>query len=229
DPASSDSGILVQISFTSKTTDGTSPLDLNNVYVLRGTDVLPSSSVNGQVVIEDTGGNACLCDFCLDLEAGLNFVSIPKTIDASDISGITIFDIDQFSGEQVQYFNPHDGWDSNPDVLPCRGFQVLKNAPLTVCVDFVTDSQPQQELYEGWNMIGHVHTEDMVVYEPGNIADFTTRTGLESPEDNLLFMQLNTYSQTTGWSYYPDDFSDMTPGLGYYILMKQDTTMYGMQ
>ena len=72
-------------------------------------------------------------------------------------------------------------------------------------------------------MIGHIHTTSM------DVNSFAAATGLED-DGTLLFRQLNTYTQSTGYSYYHmGDFNDVYPGVGYLVLMKQDTMMYGMQ
>jgi len=168
--------------------------------------------------------------FCLQLEAGLNFVSIPKTLDGSNVAA-TVFSIDSYAGEFCLYYNAAAGsYDTNPLVKPCRGYWVYKNAATPICVSFDdTAMAPSQQLYVGWNMIGHMDTEEMLIYEAGNTADFGSVTGLEEPEENKLFRQVNTYTQDLGWTNYPaGDLTKMTPGAGYWILMKDGVVMYGM-
>ena len=169
----------------------------------------------------------CSCDFCYDLEAGLNFVSIPKTLVDSPKNATTVFDVDYYSGEFCLYYDASAGsFDLNADVKPCRGFLVYKNAAKTVCVDFDNAAPaPSQQLYVGWNMIGHVKTVAMPIND-GTNADFVSITGLEEPEGNLLFRLMATYTGT-GWSEYPGSLTDATPGAGYWIYMNHDVMMSG--
>ena len=170
----------------------------------------------------------CACDFCYDLEAGLNFVSIPKTLVDSPKNATTVFDVDYYSGEFCLYYDASAGsFDLNADVKPCRGFLVYKNAAKTVCADFDdTAPAPSQQLYEGWNMIGHIKPVAMPIND-GTTADFVSITGLEEPEGNELFRLMATYTGT-GWSEYPSgSLTDATPGAGYWIYMNQNVTMSG--
>ncbi|PXF60599.1 MAG: hypothetical protein C4B59_08755 [Candidatus Methanogaster sp.] len=188
---------------------------------------------DGGATDDDTGGvfeidNSCPCDFCYDLVAGLNFVSIPKTLD-SPKDTTTVFDVDYYSGEFCLYYDASAGsFYLNADVKPCRGYLVYKNAAKTVCVDFDDAAPaPSQQLYEGWNMIGHIKTVAMPIND-GTTADFVSITGLEEPEGYELFRLMATYTAGTGWSEYPSgSLTEATPGTGYWIYMDQGATMSG--
>ena len=166
----------------------------------------------------------CECDFCLELEAGLNFVSIPKTLVDSPKNATTIFDVDYYSGECCLYYDALAGsFDLDADVKPCRGFLVYKTAAKTVCVDFDdTASPPSQQLYVGWNTIGYPRTVAL------SIPDFASGTGLKDNDGNELFRLMATYTPGTGWTDYPfGSLTEATPGAGYWIYMNQNVEMSG--
>ena len=209
------------------------PLDTTTAADGTGYQIKAVATDNEGATGDDTGGafaidNSCSCDFCLDLEAGLNFVSIPKTLVDSPKNATTVFDVDYYSGEFCLYYDASAGsFDLNADVKPCRGFLVYKNAAKSICVDFDdTAPAPSQQLYEGWNMIGHIKPVAMPIND-GTTADFVSITGLEEPEGNELFRLMATYTGT-GWSEYPSgSLTDATPGAGYWIYMNQNVMMSG--
>jgi len=179
---------------------------------------------------DDTGSafaidNSCPCDFCLDLDAGWNFVSVPNTLNGSNDAN-TVFNLTL--GETCLYYDCVDGWKSNSavSVVPCQGYWVGKVASDQICLDFDPGTgaitPPEQELCQGWNMIGHIHTSTMPVND-GSIEDFGSITTLEDK-----FAQIWQWTQSGGWECYPlDGFTDMTPGQGYWILTTEATTMSG--
>ena len=173
----------------------------------------------------------CPCDFCLDLESGLNFVSIPKTLD-NPKNATTLFEIDPFIGEVCWYYDAATGtFDDNADIKPCRGYLVRKNAPMTICENFDDGAAtPSQQLYKGWNMIGAVSMSTMPIHNSGiDDTDFASVTGLEEPEGTKLFIQMNAYIPGTGWVNYPTGpLTEATPGMGYTIVMTKNVTMYGI-
>ncbi|MEA1907503.1 MAG: hypothetical protein U9N43_00525, partial [Euryarchaeota archaeon] len=111
------------------------------------------------------------------------------------------------------------------DVTPCRGFWVYKTSPATVCVNFTesdTSLPPVQQLYEGWNMIGHIDTSVMPI-DDGTVADFGSITGLEGK-----FAMIYQWTQVSEWeSCYPSGLNYMTSGQGYWIWMNEDAQMPG--
>ena len=181
------------------------------------------NNCDGQV---DEG--CCACDFCYDLVAGLNFVSIPKTLVDSPKNATTIFDVDYYSGEFCLYYDASAGsFDLNADVKPCRGYLVYKNAAKPICVDFDDAAPaPSQQLYEGWNMIGYPRTVAILINDDPS-PDFASITGLEDDDGNELFRLMATYTGT-GWIDYPvGSLTEATPGAGYWIYMNQDRMMSG--
>jgi len=180
---------------------------------------------------EDTGGeftidNACPCDFCLKLEAGWNLVSVPKKIDGVN-DAETIFNVDPVD-ETCEYYDASTGsWAvlGDIDVVPCRGYWVYKTSPETVCLYFKTEGPivpPVQQLYEGWNMIGHIDTSTMLI-DDGSNADFGSMANIEGK-----FSQIWQWTQDSNWeSCYPSGLNYMTPGQGYWIWMIEDATMSG--
>ncbi|MHC1575070.1 MAG: Ig-like domain-containing protein, partial [Candidatus Methanogasteraceae archaeon] len=198
-------------------------------YTIRVT-MYDAADQNGKSAISVSVDNLADPDYELDLDAGLNLVSIPKTINGTN-DAETVFSLDPYAGEFCVYYNAFtEGYDVNPKVKQCRGYWVFKNAAETVGVSFDTDAgAASQQLYEGWNMVGHVSLEAVPIYEEGNDADFGSLTGLEEPEGTKLYRQVCAYTQAGGWEYYPaGDLTDMTPGMGAWILVKQDVMMYGM-
>jgi hypothetical protein len=165
--------------------------------------------------------------FCLHLNAGWNLVSVPKTIDGTN-DAQTVFDINPAT-ETCEYYDAcADDWLAlgDIDVIQCRGYWVYKVDPVIICVDLATGTglPPSQELCVGWNMIGHIDTSEMPIYEEGNNADFGSWTGLE---DN--FAQVWQWTQGDGWECcYPAGLNYMTPGQGYWIWMDVSDTMAGM-
>jgi len=178
---------------------------------------------------ENTGSafeidNSCPCDFCLDLDAGWNFVSVPNTLNGSNDAN-TVFNLTL--GETCLYYDCVDGWKSNSavSVVPCQGYWVGKVASDRICLDFDPGTgainPPEQDLCQGWNMIGHIHTSTMPI-DDSSAADFGSITTLEGE-----FAQIWQWTQSGGWECYPlGGFTDMTPGQGYWILTEA-TTMYG--
>jgi hypothetical protein len=181
---------------------------------------------------DNTGGeftidNACPCDFCLDLKEGWNFVSVPKRIDGTN-DATTIFDLDP-ANETCEYYNASAGSWMNPadiDVVPCQGYWVWKVSEKRVCIDFLSTgaiTPPTQQLKEGWNMIGHIDTSVMPIYEEGNDADFGSMANIEGK-----FSQIWQWTQNDGWDVcYPSGLNYMTPGQGYWIWMTEDAPMAG--
>ena len=211
------SGIYYTCAWDTKTVD-------NGDYKVKA---VAEDDLTGTGAGEDESDVSIDNGFCLQLEAGLNFVSIPKTLVDSPKDATTVFDVDYYSGEFCLYYDASAGsFDLDADVKPCRGFLVYKNAAKTVCVDFDDAAPaPSQQLYVGWNMIGHVKTVAMPIND-GTNADFVSITGLEEPEGNLLFRLMATYTGT-GWSEYPGSLTDATPGAGYWIYMNHNVTMSG--
>ena len=206
------------------------PLDTTTVADGTGYQIKAVATDNEGATGDDTGSvfaidNSCQCDFCLDLEAGWNFVSVPNTLNGSNDAN-TVFNLTL--GETCLYYDCVDGWKSNSavSVVPCQGYWVGKVASDQICLDFDPGTgaitPPEQNLCQGWNMIGHIHTSTMPV-DDGSAADFGSITTLE---DN--FAQIWQWTQSGGWECYPlGGFTDMTPGQGYWILTTEATPMYG--
>jgi hypothetical protein len=186
---------------------------------------------DGGATGEDTSDAVFTLDngFCLALKAGWNFVSIPHTINGSNVA-TSVFSLE--SGESCLYYDRCAGlagwWyaDSNAiNVVPCEGYWVYKIADETICVNFdpgIGIEVPSHPVCEGWNMIGHIHTSSMPV--DGSGADFGSMTTLEGK-----FAQLWRWTPDSGWQCYQlGDFVHMTSGQAYWILMTEDATMSGM-
>ena len=206
------------------------PLDTTTAADGTGYQIKAVATDNEGATGENTGGvfeidNSCPCDFCLDLDAGWNFVSVPNTLNGSNDAN-TVFNLTL--GETCLYYDCVDGWKSNSavSVVPCQGYWVGKVASDQICLDFDPGTgaitPPEQNLCQGWNMIGHIHTSTMPVND-GSAADFGSITTLEGK-----FAQIWQWTQSGGWECYPlGGFTDMTPGQGYWILTTEATPMYG--
>ena len=183
---------------------------------------------NGSATGEDTSDAVFTLDngYCLALNEGWNFVSIPKRINGSN-GAIEVFSLT--TGETCLYYDRcAGGWLSNHqiNVVPCQSYWVYKDADETICVRFDPGTgqsvPPSQNLCEGWNMIGHIDTSLMPIND-GSIADFGSITTLEKK-----FAQVWQWTQDDYYTCYPlGGFTHMTPGQGYWILMTKDATMYG--
>ena len=204
-------------------TDGVAAVP-NGCYMLRATMV----DMHGRTGSDEINVELSNPDFCIDLKAGKNLVSIPKAIIGPKHAN-DVFNLDPYAGEVCWYYRADlERYVANPIVKPCRGYWVFKNAPEMICVYFDdAAAAPTQSLREGWNMIGHIRTTAMPVYVEGSDADFGSITGLEEPEGTKLYRQIATYHDGT-WTDYPaGSLEEMTPGWGYWISMKQNATMSG--
>jgi len=235
---------LIGTDVHSATTD-TWNVSLNTIGLADGTgyQIKAIATDNGSATNESTGGafeidNSCACDFCLDLVSGWNFVSIPQYADA-DTTAVTFFNLSV--GETVCYYDcAADAWLSNGDIdtqdggiLPCRGYWVYKLTDDRLCIDFCSGpggddcesatAPPENELCEGWNLIGHPYTDPLFI-DDGSITDFGSITTLEGK-----FAQLVSWTPDGGWETYPLDagFTTTNPGYAYWILMTEPATMYG--
>jgi hypothetical protein len=169
----------------------------------------------------------CTGDFYLELDAGWNLVSVPKRIDGTN-DAITVFNIDPVN-ETCEYYDASAG--SSMDladicVVPCQGYWVYKVSPETICIDFKESTgaipPPTQQLYAGWNMIGHIDTSDMLI-DDGTGTDFGSMANIEGK-----FSQIWQWTQGNGWeSCYPSGLNNMTSGQGYWIWMTEDVMMSG--
>ncbi len=170
-------------------------------------------------------GPPCPCDFCFELEPGWNMVSIPKTIEGSN-TATHVFKLG--NGEVCLRYDPTvtpnlNPWEQFPNIIPCEGYMVYKQSDSTdysVCVNFVNQGNsvpPEQQLYNGWNLIGH---PDVTSTSVGNFASFT---GLSD-----TMTQLWHRSNDGTWTGYPDwDLISVTPGQGYWAFLTADTKMAG--
>ncbi|MEA1895528.1 MAG: hypothetical protein U9N36_10095, partial [Euryarchaeota archaeon] len=210
--------VIYDVTVPAGTTTGDYPVTGTVIATVGGSTIGPFDLTGAnQVTVTE-----CACDFCLDLEAGLNFVSIPKTLDDPK-NATTLFGVDYYSGECCLYYDASVGsFDLDADVKPCRGFLVYKTTEKRVCVDFDdTASPPSQQLYEGWNTIGYPRTVAL------SIPDFASVTGLKDDDGNKLFRLMATYTGT-GWIDYPvGSLTEATPGAGYWIYMNQNVEMSG--
>jgi len=208
------------------------------------TTTVPDGNYQIRATMGDTAGqtgtdqimvhvyNPCACDYCLDLVAGWNFVSVPKVLDDSPRDSVDVFNLSLIDGEICLYYDcTSQGWDSNYDVIvkQCQGYWVYKNTTETICLDFDTTASPNSEtLCIGWNMIGHVALMDLPIYTAGSDADFGSITGLEDPEDTKLYRSIYQWTPAGGWKGYPTGgLTHVTDGQAYWILMKESATMYG--
>ncbi len=164
--------------------------------------------------------------YCLNLEAGWNLVSVPKKINGTN-DATTVFDLDPAT-ETCEYYCASTGTWMNLvdiDVTPCRGFWVYKTSPVTICMDFKSTGPivpPTQQLYTGWNMIGHIDMGEMSI-DDGTAADFGSMATIEGN-----FAQIWQWTQDSKWeSCYPSGLGYMADGQGYWILMTANATMSG--
>ena len=178
----------------------------------------------------------CDADFVLYLEAGWNLVSVPKPILPFGVDAATLFDL--VPGETASYYDASTAsWINDGDIIvaPCQGYWVYKVAPEAICIyyDRSVLIPPVQELYPGWNMIGHI---DDTVW---SVEDFVVATGLSNVccEDKATMIAtleeqgmaptdvrlVYNYPAAPGIS----EFDSMTPGYGYWAFLTEEHLMPG--
>ena len=169
-----------------------------------------------------------VCDFHIELDAGWNFVSVPKKIAGAN-DAVAVFNLDPAT-DTCEYYDASMGSciedPANIHVVPCRGYMVYKASPETICINWKESTgaapPPAQQLYAGWNMIGHINMGDMPI-DDGTGADFGSRANIEDK-----FSQIWQWSQGSGWeSCYPSGTNIVTAGQGYWIWMNEDALMSG--
>jgi hypothetical protein len=169
-----------------------------------------------------------LCDFYIELDAGWSFVSVPKKITGAN-DAVTVFNLDP-ANDTCEYYDASMGAcitdPANISVVPCRGYLVYKASPEAICINFKESTgaapPPAQQLYAGWNMIGHIDLCDMPI-DDGTGADFGSRANIEDK-----FSQIWQWTQGSGWeSCYPSGIDNVTAGRGYWIWMAEDALMSG--
>jgi len=228
------SGTFITVEFEVKAgaADGNYPLDLMNVVLKdeNNNDIPGVSVTDGTVVVQCTTPPACPdADFVLHLKAGWNLVSIPKPI--TPTNAVTLFNLSW--PETAYYYDASSGeWinDNNIMVKPCQAYWVYKTKDEDICIyyDRSTLLPPSQQLYIGWNMIGHI---DDTAW---SIEDFLSVTGLENkcsivctvdhqgmPHDNL---KLKCYYITAPRL---SEFNTILPGWGYWVFLKENVLMPG--
>jgi len=180
-----------------------------------------TSSTTRDVTVDD--------GFCLYLEAGWNLVSVPKPI--IPVDAVTLFNL--IPGESAHYYDASTGlWinDGAITVQPCQGYWVYKVTSEMICVHYDTTTlvPPVQELYVGWNMIGHITDEVWTVEE------FVLATGLSDKATMLATVEYQGMSPSDlrlVYNYPPapgiSEFDDMTPGYGYWAFLTEEHLMPG--
>ena len=202
DPANTTEACAAPAGYVDDNTD----CDDTNAAVNPGASEVPDDGIDNNCngVIDE--------DFCLNLNAGWNFVSIPKMVNGSN-DAETVFDIGDY--DLCEYYDVHEGrWLDLDEITvePTRGYLVSKNNPEMLCLDF-SDSPlfpSAQPVYAGdFNMIGFPSMDGM------SVSDFKTATGLEFS----MIMQWDSGYYSTGY---------MTTGRGYLIWPTANGSMPGM-
>jgi hypothetical protein len=209
-------------------TDGWSaPLDTTTAADGTGYQIKAVATDNEGATGDDTGGvfaidNSCPCDFCLELDAGWNLVSVPRMLDGPT-DAKTVFNLS--STELCEYYDGCTGsWSSaSPSamqVTPGRGYMVAKASAEKRCLNFDdsgTAIPPNQQLCaDNWNMVGFPSLDSM------SVADFGTVTNL-----NGKFTMV--WQWNSGWEQVsPPDSNNMVPGRGYLIWMTDNGVLPGM-
>jgi len=180
---------------------------------------------DNQIVVSTEKGGTC--DFYLKLEKGWNLVSIPKPID--EINATKLFNLSE--GEAACYWDAGTHkWiiNGNITVKPCQGYWVYKNKSETICINYSKSIMlpPSQELYQGWNLIGHI--DDI----PWNVWDFLNVTDLGEKTLIIYTITEQGLQNITYQCFFPSvpafsEFDEMLPGWGYWIFVKEDALMPG--
>ena len=181
---------------------------------------MQTSTVGG--VDEVCTCTACTCDFCIDLDAGWNLVSVPRMLDGQT-DAVTVFNLG--ATELCEYYDGCAGrWStaapSAMQVIPGRGYMVSKANAETLCLNFDDSGTAiplsQQLCANDWNMIGFPSLDSM------SVADFGAVTAL----DGTFTM---VWQWNSGWECVsPPDSNSMIPGKGYLLWMTDDGVLPGM-
>jgi hypothetical protein len=100
-------------------------------------------------------------EYCIDLKAGWNMVSIPVIPDNNSVQAI-------FGSIQTLYTMPVKTWVSPlfvtvEEIEPQKGYWIFTPAATTICVTGKPITNTTLNLKPGWNMVGTVGVENLSV------------------------------------------------------------------
>ncbi|MCW7077481.1 MAG: CehA/McbA family metallohydrolase [Candidatus Syntrophoarchaeum sp.] len=203
---------------------------ITHAYTEAGTYTVNLTVTDDEGLTDTTTRDVTVDDgFCLYLEAGWNLVSVPKPI--IPVNAVTLFNL--IPGESAHYYDAAtDSWINDGAIIvhPCQGYWVYKVAPEMICVHYDTTTlvPPVQELYVGWNMIGHITDEVWTVEQ------FVLATGLSDKATMIATLEYQGMSPTDVRLVYNypsapgiSEFTDMTPGYGYWAFLTEEHLMPG--
>ena len=204
------------VTYTYKVTGSAGTYTFDGVYLVSGGDETPIDC-DTWLEIRDSH----LCDFCLELDAGWNLVSVPRMLDGQT-NAATVFNLS--ATELCEYYDGCTGsWsNANPrdmNVMPGCGYMVSKASAETRCLNFDDSGTAipsnQQLCAGGWNMIGFPSLDSM------SVADF----GTTAIDGNFTMV----WQWNSGWDQVsPPDSNNVIPGKGYLLWMTDDGVLLGM-
>ncbi|MFA9504384.1 hypothetical protein ACERIM_16600 [Natrinema sp. H-ect1] len=159
----------------------------------------------------------------LQLNEGTNFVSVPAISGGQDLDELDTSNVDviwSYTGDSWEKYDPDDPESDFDSLEGGQGYIVemetadtldinVYNRPASSTGDIDGAVMNQQQLEEGWNLIGHYQTEEQPAFH-----------ALRSIDDEFHM----AYGQSTGYAYelvHPDD--PLNAGEAYWVFVKDDT------
>ncbi|ELZ08689.1 putative cell surface glycoprotein [Natrinema thermotolerans DSM 11552] len=159
----------------------------------------------------------------LQLNEGTNFVSVPAISGGQDLDELDTSNVDviwSYTGDSWEKYDPDDPESDFDSLEGGQGYIVemetadtldinVYNRPASSTGDIDGAVMNQQQLEEGWNLIGHYQTEEQSAFH-----------ALRSIDDEFHM----AYGQSTGYAYelvHPDD--PLNAGEAYWVFVKDDT------
>ncbi len=186
------------------------------------------------IVAEDSLGNSGqteqfsfeVNDFFVELEEDWNLVSVPKTLVESKLAS------DVFGGMETWGYDAVEGaWKGLGDSItvdPGYGYWVQSGTGDDIGVNYADDCTgpncglPSEtiNLYQGWNLIGHMCTHDQRVRKAFPPDIYNNLFVLRYDEDDDVFEIYATQLPLQA------DFTRMTPGEGYWVFLPRGDLLY---
>ncbi|MDS0475676.1 hypothetical protein NDO75_11865 [Natrinema sp. 1APR25-10V2] len=156
----------------------------------------------------------------LDLNKGTNFVSVPAISGGQDLSEVDTSNVDviwSYTGESWEKYDPDDPESDFTSLEGGQGYIIemkkadtldinVHNLPASSTGDVDGALMNQQQLDEGWNLVGHYQTEPQPVYH-----------ALSSISEDVHVV----YGQSAGYEYELVD--SLSAGDSYWVFVTDDT------
>jgi sirohydrochlorin ferrochelatase/sugar lactone lactonase YvrE len=174
----------------------------------------------------------------LVIDAGWNFISVPVALSNNNVDDV-LADVNY---DAIVYYNTSSGmWEQGgvdfTDLEPLKAYWI-KNPEESV--QYITEDMLEPEvpavpatitLQEGWNAIGYSDADDSLSAEmtlQSMDDSYSLIKGPYDPEDMTYgFVGHNGETGVISGSHVGTDIFEMEPYNGYWVLVTQETTLYG--